>query len=418
MAVAEELARRRAQLVQLDAELQRLVARRLQIARQIGEIKRSIGRPFRDYAVEREVLARWRNALGRWDIPPERTDELVRWLVEEALYAQESLDDAPPGVPSPSDIVVVGGSGQMGAWIRDFLRSEGHRVGIVDPRADPQRARGYTVHADLGRAAQDADAVVVATPMRAATSVYRELYSTETEATIFDVLSIKAPLLPWIRRGIDRGFHVTSVHPLFGPGARSLSGRNLLVLDCGDPVANARAQALFAASSLAITQMPIERHDAIMADVLGLPHALALLFGQALARAGRTEAELARLASVSYRRTSEVARIVTGENPELAYDIQNLNPASAALFDRLETALRAVRAAVRDGDAAAYRRMMEEARAALARPSEPRGASSAESGTERPSPVRPRLGPPAREPTRLAPLSSPAGAERSGDEHA
>jgi prephenate dehydrogenase len=303
----------------------------------------------------------------------------------------------------------------MGAWIREFLRADGHRVGVVDPKAEDRPDAGFAVHTDLARAAQDADVVVVATPMRAAAPVYRELYTTETEATIFDILSIKAPLLPWIRRGIERGFHISSVHPLFGPGTRSLSGRNLLVLDCGDPGADARAQALFAASSLTISHVPIDRHDALMTDVLALPHALALLFGQALARAGRTEAELAALSSVSYRRFSDVAQLVTGENSELAFDIQSLNPASTALYDRLESALGAIRNAIREGDSAGYRRLLEGARVALARPLDTSGRSVRASTQPRPTSGRPRLGPSPRDPSRLAPVRQTAGAGQGSD---
>ena len=370
-----DLVELRAALAKTDAEIRLAVERRLAIARRIGEAKRAAGLPVRDYTAERGVLDRWREELSRVEVPPERAETLARWLIEEAVRVQERLGETVVTPARATDILVVGGCGAMGAWMREFFRAGGHRVGVVDPRADPERASGYTVHTDLERAAQDADVIVVATPMRSAPAVYRELLKTEAEGVIFDILSVKQPILPWVRRGVGLGFHLTSVHPLFGPSARTLSGRNLLVLDCGDPRANLRATQLFASSSLTISELPLERHDGLMAETLALPHIVSLLFGGALASEPRPAGELYRSAPTSFFRQAEVAQIVASENPELSYDIQTLNPSSEALFDRLEKALAGLRKAVRESDRATYRRQMEEARAILEREETIRGGA-------------------------------------------
>lgn len=357
----------RAAVAKADAEIRFAVGRRLAIAREIGEAKRAAGLPVRDYAAEAGVFERWREDLKRLNVPPDRAEALARWLIEESVHVQELVAEGPPSPARASDVLIVGGSGAMGAWMREFFRASGHRVGILDPRADPSKAVGYAVHSDLDRAAQDADVIVVATPMRAASTVYRDLLKSETEALIFDILSIKQPILPRIRQGIAAGQHISSVHPLFGPTARTLSDRNLLVLDCGDAGANRRTVALFAKSSLTITEVPVERHDALMAETLALPHVVGLLFGTVLAKNPRPGDELYRGAPTSFLRQAEAAQVVVSENPELSYDIQSLNPTSAALFSELERSLGEIRKAVLESDMATYRRQMEAARAALLR---------------------------------------------------
>jgi chorismate mutase / prephenate dehydrogenase len=373
-----DLSALRAAVAKADAEIRYAVGRRLALAREIGEAKRAAGLPIRDYAAEEAVLRRWREDLQRLSVPPDRADPLARWLIEESVHVQEALG---PGAPSParsSDVLVVGGAAGMGAWLREFFRATGHTVGVVDPKADPLKAVGYAVHADLDRAARDADTIVVATPMRAAPGVYRDLIKAgaESEALIFDVLSIKQPILPWIKRGIAAGMHISSAHPLFGPGSATLSERNLLVLDCGDPGANARTAALFAKSSLTITELPVERHDALMAQTLGLPHVVGLLFGSVLAHNPRPAEELLRSAPTSFLRQAEASRVIVAENPQLSFDIQSLNPASSALFSELEKALADLRRAVLEGDIAAYRRQLEVARAALDRRPVPSASAS------------------------------------------
>lgn len=375
-----DLTELRTSLASTDAEIRHAIARRLAIARKIGEAKRAAGLPIRDFTAERGVLDRWREQLSGVEVPPERAEMLARWLIEEAVRAQERLGEGTVPPARSSDILVIGGGGAMGGWMREFFRAGGHRVGVVDPKADPRRAVGYTVRTDLERAAQDADVIVVATPMRAAPAVYRELLRTEAEGVIFDILSVKQPILPWVRRGVASGFHLTSVHPLFGPSARTLSGRNLLVLDCGDPRASLRAVQLFASSALTISEMPVEHHDALMTETLALPHVMSLLFGMTLAETPRPAGELYRSAPTSFLRQAEVAQVVTSENPELSYDIQTLNPSSAALFERLERALTALKRSVRESDRATYRRQMEGARALLAREDPSQGGTQDASG--------------------------------------
>ncbi|EQD72046.1 bifunctional chorismate mutase/prephenate dehydrogenase, partial [mine drainage metagenome] len=250
-----------------DAQIQSAITRRLEIARRIGHAKRAQGLPVRDYAVERHVVGRWRTTMEGVGVPPERGEALARWLVEEAVRVQEQVGEAPEYRRKPADILVIGGAGSMGRWMVEFFRAGGHRVAVRDPRAPPGIRAEFRSVGDIGEAARTADVIVVATPMRVAPAVYRDLWETRTRATIFDILSIKAPLLRAIRHGRAAGFHVTSVHPLFGPATRTLSGRNLLILDCGDPRANRVAEELFRASSLSVRRLPIEGHDPLMADV-------------------------------------------------------------------------------------------------------------------------------------------------------
>ena len=198
--------------------------------------------------------------------------------------------------------------------------------------------------------------------MRVSGNVYRKIADCPPHGLLFDILSVKSPILPEIRRARRRGWKVTSVHPLFGPSTRTLSARNLLVLDCGDPTANSEVTALFGRSSLSISQLPIAQHDPLMGNVLGLPHVVSLLFSSVLAKAGLSATQLERVAPTSFLREAEVARVVTHENPQLAFDIQSLNPASAAMYARLGSALKTLRRAAVAGDRATYNRLLSDAR--------------------------------------------------------
>lgn len=349
-------------MARADRAISRAIEDRMALARQIGVAKLRQGVSVRDYAVEREVVERWKRSMRHSRVSPERAETLARWLVEESVRVQEDLGEGKRTTPSGSEVLVVGGAGAMGRWMGGFFRSDGHEVGIFDPRARAREFPSYRVHRDLGAAVRQADAIVVATPMRLTPKIYRKIADGPGHALLFDILSIKSPILEEIRHAQRRGWKVTSVHPLFGPATRSLSARNLLVLDCGDPEANEKVRTLFGRSSLSITQWPIAEHDALMGRVLALPHVVSLLFSTVLVNSDLSAARLAELAPTSFLREAEVARVVANENPELVFDIQSLNPASPAIYSELGSALRAVRHAALTGDRKTYDRLLKDAR--------------------------------------------------------
>ncbi len=89
---------------------------------------------------------------------------------------------------------------------------------------------------------------------------------------------------------------------------------------------------------------------------------------------------------MSFHRAAQAAREVLSENPSLSLDIQSLNPASPALFDRLEAALHDLRRIVTEDDGVSYARLLREGRALLEEGGSPPAAGS--SGARRRKPSR------------------------------
>jgi len=359
----------RRDVAEVDRTLVGAVVRRLELARRIGRAKRDTARPLRDYAVERAVLARWSGALAEHGIDPHRAEAFAEWLIEESLRVQEELRPSPASSPNgPLEVAVVGGAGAMGRWVGDFLEDAGHRVGIVDPSSGPP---GRTVLADVETAARSADAVVFATPIRQTAPLLDRALATGTNALLFDILSVKAPIAPTLRAAGAAGRRVTSVHPMFGPSARTLSGRNLLIVSCGVPEADAAARALFAASALTISEVPLDDHDRLIAQSLGLSHAVNLLFLAALAEDPTSSQEIARAASTTFHRQSSLARAVASEGAELYLDIQALNPHTAEVYAGLASALERLRTTVGRADREGFQEMLAAGRAKLETRGEP-----------------------------------------------
>jgi chorismate mutase / prephenate dehydrogenase len=253
--------------------------------------------------------------------------------------SRRAFPPAPPSRarrPARLRIAIVGGSGSMGRWLARYFERRGAEVGIVDPRVGPSgRHRLESVEV----AARWAGVIVFATPIGATRELLRIALASGTNVLIFDVLSVKSPILSLVRRAARSGANVTSIHPLFGPSTRSLVGRNLLVLSCGNPNADRRVRSLFSGTGLVVSQFPIHRHDRLMAETLGLAQVLDLLFLRTVASGGRSRGELARSTGTSFRRHAALARILWAQRPELTVGLQALNPSTPALLHRLRQEL-------------------------------------------------------------------------------
>ncbi|HRY43035.1 MAG TPA: prephenate dehydrogenase/arogenate dehydrogenase family protein [Thermoanaerobaculia bacterium] len=260
-------------------------------------------------------------------------------------------------------VLLVGGAGRMGRLLARAFRAAGHAVAIHDPG---RRLAGFP-SVPLETAA-GADAVVVSVALDATPAVLAEVLALSPPGLVLDVASVKGPLLPLYAKAARRGLRVASVHPMFGPGVRTLAGQNLIVCDAGVPAAARAAARLFSGQGLKLATLPIGAHDAWVARTLGLAHLLSLLAGSTLAREGVRVKSLDGLASTSFRNLCLLAAPILHQAPDLTLPIQARNPATPGLFDLLDEELASWRALVERNDLAAFDRKLAEARSVLAAP--------------------------------------------------
>ena len=367
----DELSVLRRELARHDREIARAVAARLRVARRIGDAKRRRGRPIRNRAVERQVLRRWADDLEAIGVPAERAHLFARWLVEEAVRVQELSHGRSTG--PRFRVLVVGGAGGMGRVLGDRLRAIGHAVRVLDPAARRARVGPHPVVRDLATGARWAEIVVVATPIAAAPSVYRELWASGTRATVLDIFSVKSPILSWIALGRRRGYHVASAHPLFGPSSRTVAGELVLLVDCGDRTATARAGAMFRSLGVVLERLPLRTHDAWMADLQVLPRLAGLSFLFARGTGAKGHGRSGRVAPPSFRRQLEVSARLAAESPDLSFAIQAANPHARAAARRFAAGFDELRRLLERGDLGAYARRIRQLAAGIGGRARPAG---------------------------------------------
>lgn len=303
----------RTEIRETDAMIAELVARRTNIAELVGAEKLRQGLAIKNASVEEKVVARYRDAGEARGINPDTMETIARALIKEAVDREASLPD-PKRVRL--NIAIVGGSGKMGHWFEMYLSSMGHVVKIIDPAKE----NGLVLED-----AANADAVIVSVPIGSTGGILEKLDGIcGKDALIFDVASLKTSHTETLKKMASRR-KVCSVHPMFGPSARSLYGQNVLICNCGNGKAVEEAVELFRDKGGNIRIMALDEHDKYMSYVLGLSHAVNIAFFTVLERSGIPYKDMESAASTTYTKIMSTNKSVAMEDPELYYDIQHLN---------------------------------------------------------------------------------------------
>jgi len=359
----DRLERLRRRIRNLDVALLGLVAERIELAREIGQEKRARNVPLRDFEVEKRVLERASESAAELGVEPSLARELMRALIDESCRIQE-VEHYSAAAGEAESVLVIGGAGRMGRWLTRFLESQGHRVRIFDPAG--AGAGGEEAGADsLAEGLEGASMALVAVPLGATSAAIDAVVETGFRGIVCDVASLKQHLRPAFERARAAGTPVASLHPMFGPGARTLSGRVVVVCDCGVPSATRRVAALFRDTAATLIELDLERHDQVAAWVLGLSHLVNLVFARSLAASGLSAGELGAIGSTTWAAQLATARSVVGESSELYFDIQRLNPFTPQVHERAAAVLDEWAHWVARGDLEAFAGAMSEARSWL-----------------------------------------------------
>lgn len=353
----------RSELSRVDRQILELAARRRQLAQQIGRAKQDQGRPTRDYEREKVVITRACQQAAELGLSEQFARRLTSELIRASLTVQEQDRVAARAQGDGRRALVIGGGGRMGRWLAGFLASQGFDVQVADPAGGPA---GVACQADYRTLELDHDLIAVAAPLGECARILADLAERKPAGVIFDVGSLKSPLREPLQALVDAGCQVCSIHPMFGPDTDLLSGRHIILIDLGRPQASATLRKLFSPTMATLVDMDLESHDRHIAFVLGLSHALNIVFFTALAESRQSAPELQRLSSTTFDAQLEVARKVAAENPHLYFEIQALNDYGLASLQALQSAVQRVQRCVAGHDLAGFVALMEQGRDYLA----------------------------------------------------
>ena len=174
----------------------------------------------------------------------------------------------------------------------------------------------------LGEVGRKADSVLVAVPVARTPEVLEELAGELGEGKILmDIASVKEGVVSTMRR-VGGRLEMVSLHPLFGPGARTLRGKIVISV----PVRGGRRYMEFRRCLISggarVVEMGATEHDKLMAVVQAATHFLLLLHLATLEKSGR---EWGEISTPIFTSLLELGKAVLATNPEVYGEIQLFN---------------------------------------------------------------------------------------------
>ena len=335
----------RKEIERIDSEIVELMKRRNGVAKDIGDAKAELGLPLRNLDVENEVIGRYRRMAKDSLLPEEVSEAVCRILIKSSVELQSSVLRG----RYEKSVTIVGGTGKMGRWLQTYLESMGASVNALGSK-------------DGLDSAKDSDVVIVSVPISLTQTILERCDRIcKKDALIFDVASVKSPFTKCLKEMAERR-RVCSVHPMFGPSARSLLGRNVVVCDCGCQGAVAEATAMFDNDCSKMIFTTVERHDELMAYVLAFAHASNITFLAALRESGIPFEDLKEAASTTFERCMRTFIPVSEEDPVLYHQIQRLNVNAEMMWETYEKAFAEVKKASLSEGPERFVRTMERGR--------------------------------------------------------
>jgi prephenate dehydrogenase len=215
----------------------------------------------------------------------------------------------------------------MGSWFAAVLHENGQEVAIYDldsnaARILARKKRFKIVH-NLEHAIRSSHVIVLATPTRKTVTMLEEIKRWISPGTlIVDISSVKEPLRGQIRRLHSRNIPVLSIHPMFGPGTRTLKGRTIFVTSIPKRDAHAsRILSILRRRGARMVRCGVEEHDRLMAALLTLPHFLSIAMVKTLRTRGLDPGRLRHLSGTTFRLQLLIAEATHQENPEIEASI-------------------------------------------------------------------------------------------------
>ena len=234
----------------------------------------------------------------------------------------------------------------MGAYfVRRFL-ADGHEVAGSDIGPGSRPPAGLSFLSTNREAVRDADAVLLAVPIRDTVNVAREVSAYLKEGSIaVEMTTVKANMLGELKRAFARRrVALLSVHPLFGPLSRTPNPKIFVV---GTPRDVSIARSLFPWAKL--LRLREEEHDRVVAYALSMVHLLNLAFVSTLKK-GIGVDEFVRVATPIGSAQLNLAKAVLSQDPSLYSYIQLENPSAVEVVSSMVEELQGLKKVIASKD--------------------------------------------------------------------
>jgi len=223
-------------------------------------------------------------------------------------------------------IAIIGGSGRMGHWLASLLAAEGKDVLLIGRNRQKLEKSLGSLNASISTDFSDvktADAIIISIPVDYFEETVKKLSPyTHPRQIILDVTSVKSLPVDIMHKYIKKG-QVLGMHPVFGPGARSLANQNCVLTPTNEQENSLaeRVKNYLESKGASVSLMTPDEHDEMMAVILGLAHFIAIVSADSLSAFNKFK-EMEPIGGITYKVLLTLVESVISEDAGLYASLQ------------------------------------------------------------------------------------------------
>jgi chorismate mutase/prephenate dehydrogenase len=302
------LTKLRDQIDAVDQQIIDLLAERLRLVGEVGEVKTKHGLPI--YVPEREasMLAKRREEAVSKGVPGNLIEDILRRVMRES-YASENDTGFKTVNPEMKRIVIIGGNGLLGQRFVEMFKLSGYDVDILG-RSNWDQAEAICSKAGL---------VIVGSPIDVTIDVINQLTFLPKDCILADITSIKdAPLTEML--AVHEG-PVVGLHPMFGPDISSFAKQVIVYCDGREPEKYQWLIDQMKIWGAHLYPVAAPTHDQSMTLIQALRHFTSFVYGVHLQEVDADLKQLLDLSSPIYRLELAMVGRLFAQEPALYADI-------------------------------------------------------------------------------------------------
>jgi len=260
--------------------------------------------------------------------------------------------------------VAIIGVGAMGKWFASFAKQNLGEVKIadIDVAKAKKVAREVGVKA-VGKcedAVAQADVAIIAVPIAKTPEVVKSMaMAMRAGSLLMDVASAKSDVVDAMSE-LDVKPEFVSIHPLFGPGATTLKGKDFVAIPVKPGKRYVQFKNRLTKLGARVTEMEAEEHDKVMAISQCMTHFVFLSYLAALRF--MKEVKLAeKLRTPMFNVLLESAKAALAGSPDLYGEVQAMNKYAPLARRIFMDACRSLEVAFKGHDIKATRKIFDEA---------------------------------------------------------
>ena len=211
-------------------------------------------------------------------------------------------------------IAIIGVNGKMGKWFANYFHKMGFEVVGFDINNDIKEKFIIKANSLVG-AILKTDYVLLCTPTKRTPEIVR-LIAKEMQrgSYLIDISSQKYKTAQTLLKTPSR-VNPVCIHPMFGPGTKSIDGKNVIIIPIKDAKQELSITKLLFPKANFVT-IDAAEHDKKIAVILGLTHLINIAFANILAKDEKISLT-EKMSGTTFKAQKIVTESILTESPEL-----------------------------------------------------------------------------------------------------